>query len=76
MSLQEVAGVLKRLDTEKREWDRECSRRQHQFFLPNGSKILVGSYTHLRREGLDGYMYDRFLQHGEGGVGSDWGYRD
>ena len=31
-------------------------RRAHDFFLPNGSKILVGSYTNLRREGLEGYI--------------------
>ena len=45
-------------DTEKKEWDREGGRRQHELFIPNGSKILVGSYTHLRREKLEGYISD------------------
>jgi hypothetical protein len=30
----------------------------HDFFIPPGSKILVTSYVHLRREGLDGYIVD------------------
>ena len=47
---------MKRLNEEKKEWDRECGRRAHDFFLPNGSKVLVGSYTNLRREGLEGYI--------------------
>ena len=54
LGLSEVTGILKRLNKEKKEWDRECGRRAHDFFLPNGSKILVGSYTNLRREGLGG----------------------
>ena len=37
-------------------WDKDSGRRAHDFFLPNGSKILVGSYTNLRREGLEGYI--------------------
>jgi hypothetical protein len=28
------------------------------FFPASGSKILVASYVHLRREGLDGYIAD------------------
>ena len=32
------------------EEDRESGRRAHNFYLPNGSKVLVGSYTHLRRD--------------------------
>ena len=58
LALQEVVGVLKRLEEEKREWDKECWRRPHNMFIPNGSKILVGSYVHLRREGLEGYISD------------------
>ena len=58
LALQEVVGVLKRLEEEKREWDKECGRRPHDMFIPNGSKILVGSYVHLRREGLEGYISD------------------
>ena len=56
LGLNEVTGILKRLNEEKKEWDRECGRRAHDFFLPNSSKILVGSYTNLRREGLEGYI--------------------
>ena len=58
LRLGEVAGVLKRLNAAKQESDREGGRRPHEFFLPNGSKILVGSYSHLRKEGLDGYVED------------------
>ena len=32
------------------EEDRESGRRAHNFYLPNGSKVLVGSYIHLRRD--------------------------
>ena len=32
--------------------------RGHDFFLPNGSKVLVGSYANLRRDGLEGYVSD------------------
>jgi len=58
LRLGEVAGMLRRLNEDKKESDWEFGRRPHDFFLPNGSKILVGSYTHLRREGLDGYVED------------------
>jgi hypothetical protein len=58
LRLGEVAGMLRRLNEDKKESDWELGRRPHDFFLPNGSKILVGSYTHLRREGLDGYVED------------------
>ena len=54
LALQVVVGILRRLAEEKREWDRE----PHDMFIPNGSKILVGSYCHLRREGLEGYISD------------------
>ena len=30
----------------------DCGRRGHDYFIPNRSKVLVGSYTHLRKEGL------------------------
>ena len=50
LGLNEVPTILKRLDEEKKAWDKECGRRGHDFFLPNGSKVLVGSYTHLRTE--------------------------
>ena len=56
--LEEVAKLLARINQEKKEWDKECRRRSHEFFIPNGSKIIVGSYVHLRREGLEGYIGD------------------
>ena len=58
LALQEVAPLIKRLGQEKKDWDRECGRRSHDSFLPNGSKVLVGSYCHLRREGIEGYISD------------------
>jgi hypothetical protein len=58
LALDEVAGILRRINEEKREADRYGGRREHEFFVPNGSKILVGSYVHLRREGLQGYVED------------------
>jgi hypothetical protein len=57
-ALQEVAGILGRLNRDKQEYDRQQNRRSHEFFIPNGSKILVGSYVHLRKEGLEGYIAD------------------
>ncbi len=66
LSLNEVAGILRRLNEEKKEADRAGGRREHEFFIPNGSKIMVGSYVHLRREGLEGYV--------AGGVQGDWGH--
>ena len=56
LGLNEVPGILQRLDEEKKAWDKDSGRRSHEFFLPNGSKILVGSYANLRREGLEGYI--------------------
>ena len=58
LRLEEVAKLLGRINQEKKEWDRECGRKCHDYFIPNGSKILVGSYTHLRKEGLEGYVND------------------
>ncbi len=46
------------INDEKRDMDRSKGKRVHNFFLPPGSKILVASYVHLRREGLDGYIAD------------------
>jgi hypothetical protein len=43
LALQEVAGILGRLNKDKQEYDRQQNRRPHEFFIPNGSKILVGS---------------------------------
>ena len=58
LRLEEVARLLGRINQEKKEWDRDCGRRSHDYFIPNGSKVLVGSYTHLRKEGLEGYVTD------------------
>jgi hypothetical protein len=58
LSLQEVPQILSKLNKEKQEYDRQQYRRPHEFFIPNGSKILVSSYVHLRREGLEGYISD------------------
>jgi len=58
LRLGEVPGILRRLNQAKVENDREAGRMPHQFFLPNGSKVLVGSYVHLRKEGLNGYVED------------------
>ncbi len=43
---------------DKRAADKEAGKREHNFFLANGSKILVSSYVHLRREGIDRYISD------------------
>jgi hypothetical protein len=58
LGLEEVGEILKKLDYEKKVWDREGGRRSHEFFIPNGSKILVGSYVQLRRDGVDKYIQD------------------
>ena len=58
LRLEEVAKLLGRINQEKKEWDRDCGRRGHDYFISNGSKVLVGSYTHLRKEGLEGYVTD------------------
>ena len=63
LRLEEVAKLLGRINQEKKEWDRDCGRRGHDYFISNGSKVLVGSYTHLRKEGLEGYV--TLQQHGE-----------
>ena len=48
---EEVAKLLARINQEKKEWDKECGRKVHDFFIPNGSKLIVVSYVHLRRRG-------------------------
>jgi hypothetical protein len=58
MGLDEVSAVLRKINLDKRAADRQAGKRDHDFFLPNGSKILVASYVHLRREGLDRYIGD------------------
>ncbi len=58
MGLDEVSVILRKINLDKRAADRQAGKRDHDFFLPNGSKVLVASYVHLRREGLDGYVGD------------------
>ncbi len=45
LGLDEVAGILKRLNEEKREFDKGRGKRVHDFFIPPGSKVLVSSYS-------------------------------
>jgi hypothetical protein len=58
LGLEEVSGVLQKINMDKRAANKEAGKRKHDFFLANGSKILVSSYVHLRREGIDGYIAD------------------
>jgi hypothetical protein len=58
LGLKEVSGVLRKVNLDKKAADRSNGKREHNFFLANGSKILVSSYVHLRKEGLDGYISD------------------
>jgi hypothetical protein len=58
LALDEVANMLRRINDEKKLADKTRGKREHEFFIPNGSKILVSSYVHLRREGLEGYVND------------------
>ncbi len=58
MGLDEVGTILKKINQDKKMFDKLSGKREHEFFIPSGSKILVGSYIHLRREGLDGYISD------------------
>jgi hypothetical protein len=58
LGLDKVSGILGKTNLEKRALDRVGGKREHEFFVHNGSKILVASYVHLRREGLDGYVGD------------------
>jgi hypothetical protein len=69
LGLEEVGEILKKFDSEKKGWDREGGRRSHEFFIPNGSKILVGSYVQLRRDGVDFNMVrDVFRVTGDVGI--------
>jgi hypothetical protein len=58
LGLDEVSGILRKINLDKRASDRANGKREHEFFVPNGSKILVASYIHLRKEGLEGYITD------------------
>jgi hypothetical protein len=58
LGLDEVSVLLNRINVDKRRADKERGLREHKFFIPNGSKILVSSYVQLRRAGLEGYVSD------------------
>ena len=58
LGLEEVPNILRKINEEKREWDRKGNRREHEFFVTEGSKVIVCSYAHLRKEGLEGYIHD------------------
>jgi len=58
LGLEEVGEVVRKINAGKREADKRVGRRQFDFFLPRGSKILVGSYVHLRMVGLEEYIVD------------------
>ncbi len=58
LGLEEVGKVLRKINLDKRAADKSNGKREHDFFMASGSKILVGSYVHLRKEGLEGYIAD------------------
>jgi hypothetical protein len=58
LGLDEVGEILRKLDMEKKGWDVDSKKRTHEFFIPNGSKILVSSYSQLRRDGVEKYVGD------------------
>ncbi len=58
LGLEEVSGVLKKINLDKKAADRASGKKEHDFFLANGSKILIASYVHLRKEGLESYIQD------------------
>jgi len=58
LGLEEVGELVRKINAGKRDADKRGGRRQFDFFLPRGSKILVGSYVHLRLVGMEGYVTD------------------
>jgi hypothetical protein len=58
LGLEEVGEIVRKINAGKRDADKRGGRRQFEFFLPRGSKILVGSYVHLRLVGMEGYVTD------------------
>jgi hypothetical protein len=58
LGLEEVANLLRKVNLDKKTADRASGKREHDFFMAKGSKILVSSYVHLRKEGLEGYIND------------------
>ncbi len=74
LGLEEVSGILRKINLDKRAADRALGKREHEFFIPNGSKILVASYVHLRKEGFEGYVGDfNNMVKNIGGVTGDTG---
>jgi hypothetical protein len=74
LGLEEVSGILRKINLDKRAADRAIGKREHEFFIPNGSKILVASYVHLRKEGFEGYVWDfNNMVKNIGGVTGDTG---
>ncbi len=58
LGLEEVSGILQKINKDKKEADKAMGKREHDFFLANGSKILVSSYVHLRKGGIEAYIED------------------
>jgi hypothetical protein len=58
LSLDEVPVILRKLNQEKKEWDRMNKRKEHEYFLQEGSKVIVVSYAQLRRDGIEGYIQE------------------
>jgi hypothetical protein len=74
LGLEEVSGILRKINLDKRASDCAMGKREHEFFIPNGSKILVASYVHLRKEGFEGYVGDfNNMVKNIGGVTGDTG---
>jgi hypothetical protein len=74
LGLDEVSGILRKINLDKRASDRANGKREHEFFIPNESKIWVASYVHLRKEGLEGYVTDfNNMVKNIGGVTGDTG---
>jgi hypothetical protein len=58
LGLEEVGNVLRKINLDKKAADRANVKREHDFFMANGSKILVSSYVHLIKEGFEGYIFE------------------
>jgi hypothetical protein len=49
-ALDEVSVILNKINQDKRAADRMSGKREHKFFISDGSKILLSSFVHLRRD--------------------------
>ncbi len=69
-----MIGILRKINLDKRASDRAHGKREHEFFFPNESKILVASYMHLRREGLEGNIggFYTMVRNVSGVMGQEW----